>query len=361
MPRKNTGPKLFWNDSRERYYIRWYQAGRKFQKSTQHADLVKAQRVYAAFLENWLRIGNSTDPSELQITDALTYYYREHGSQCVDAQRIDCSIKALSGYWSGRLVSEINQASCRDYLRFRQADRPQGIKPATVRKDLGTLVAALNFCVLDGKLSHAPKVVLPEKSPPKSRWLTISEAASLLRAARKGGRNTRSYLPIFILIALYTGARSGAILSLTWDRVDLDAGRIDFQVKGERRTKKRKPQVPIPRQLLTFLRYAHRRRPHKYRAEDSGGWVINDDGKPIKRIIRSVKAAAIRAGLNDVSPHTLRHTCGTWMAQQGTSLWDIAGWLGQDIETTERIYAHHHPDFMENAKRGIERSKRRMN
>jgi predicted acyl esterase len=35
--------------------------------------------------------------------------------------------------------------------------------------------------------------------------------------------------------------------------------------------------------------------------------------------------------------------------QFGVPLWDIAGWLGQDIETTTRIYAHHHPDFMQNA------------
>lgn len=358
MPRKNSGPKLIWNASRGRYYIRWYESGRKIQKSTQHSDLANAQRVYAAFLEDLLRIGESTSPSELPNSDALRYYYREHGSGCADAKRIAYSIKVLTDFWSDKSVSDVNQASGRQFLRYREASRPQGIKPATVRKDLGTLVAALNFCVLDGKLSHAPVVPLPEKSPPKSRWLTVSEAASLLHASRKGGRNTRRYLPLFIMIALYTGARSGAILNLTWDRVDLKAGRIDFQGKGEKLTKKRKPQVPIPRQLFTFLRYAHCSRPSEFDDAASGGWVINDDGRPIKRIIRSVKAAAKRAGLDDVPPHTLRHTCGTWMAQQGTSLWDIAGWLGQDIETTERIYAHHHPDFMENAKRGIERSKR---
>lgn len=359
MPRRNSGPKMVWKASRGRYYIYWYKSGRRFQKSTQHSELHKAQRVFAAFLKDWIHIDGSAIPSELRVTEALRYYYHEHGKNCVDSERIDCSIKALTEFWSGRSVSDINNSSCRKYLQFRQEKHPKGIKPATVRKDLGTLVAALNFCVLDGKLSHAPRIRLPDKSPPKTRWLTISEAASLLRASRSGGRNSRSYLPLFVLLGLYTGARSGAILSLTWDRVDLQGGRINFQIDGEKRTKKRKPQVPIPRQLLTFLRYAYRDRPPEYENEVHGGWVIHDEGKPIIRVIRGLKAAAVRAGLADVTPHTLRHTCGTWMAQQGTSLWEIAGWLGLDMETAERIYAHHHPDYMEKAKLGIERANQR--
>lgn len=93
--------------------------------------------------------------------------------------------------------------------------------------------------------------------------------------------------------------------------------------------------------------------------DKADGAVIHDNGEQLLRVIRSFKSAAERAGLVDVSPHTLRHTFGTWLAQQGTPLWHISGWMGQDIETTERMYAHHHPDFMEVAKRGAERANNR--
>lgn len=46
----------------------------------------------------------------------------------------------------------------------------------------------------------------------------------------------RLYLPLFILIALRTGARKEAILSLRLSQVDLEAGRIDFNPAGRRRT-----------------------------------------------------------------------------------------------------------------------------
>jgi len=57
----------------------------------------------------------------------------------------------------------------------------------------------------------------------------------------------------------------------------------------------------------------------------------------------------MRAGLTGVSPHTLRHTCGTWMAQKGISLFKIGGWLGHTDSRTTKLYAHHHPDHLQDA------------
>ena len=65
-------------------------------------------------------------------------------------------------------------------------------------------------------------------------------------------------MPLFILIGLYTGRRKEAILSLRWPQVDLDAGRIDFEVAGRRRTNKKRGKVPIPPRLLPHLRRAKR-------------------------------------------------------------------------------------------------------
>lgn len=356
MARPNNGPRLVWLAERKRYYIRWYENGRKFQKSTHSQNREKAETALANFIIRLRSLNKNTHPSDLLIEDALTYYYEEHGIGCVSSERVRYCISKLNAFWAGKTVSDIDQRSCREYIRRRQESRPNGIKLGTVRRELGTLIAALNFCVRDGKLAQSVFIALPEKSEPKERWLTVREASCLLWEARKGGRNTRTYLPLFILFGLYTGARSEAILSLTWDRVDLKSHRINFHINGRRRTKKRRPKVPIPRQLLTFLKLAKLRQPASFASRADGGPVIHNIGEPMLRVIRGFKGAAGRAGLADVSPHTLRHTFGTWMAQQGTPLWHISGWLGQDAEITERMYAHHHPDFMEVAKRGAERT-----
>ncbi len=46
-------------------------------------------------------------------------------------------------------------------------------------------------------------------------------------------------------LALHTGARSGAILAVTWNRVDLDRRLVDYREPGRARTRKRRVPAPI--------------------------------------------------------------------------------------------------------------------
>ncbi|MEH6467970.1 MAG: tyrosine-type recombinase/integrase, partial [Porticoccus sp.] len=69
---------------------------------------------------------------------------------------------------------------------------------------------------------------------------------------------------------------------------------------------------------------------------------------------KSFATATRRADLPDVTPHTLRHTSGTWMAQKGVPLFDIAGWLGHSHERTSSLYSHHHADYLEKARKAFD-------
>ena len=74
------------------------------------------------------------------------------------------------------------------------------VKPATARRELETLGAAINHCHKQGYLIYVPRVSLQKKAKGKTRWLSRNEAARLLWAARHV-----PHLRTFILIALYTG------------------------------------------------------------------------------------------------------------------------------------------------------------
>ena len=50
-----------------------------------------------------------------------------------------------------------------------------------------------------------------------------------------------------------------------------------------------------------------------------------------------------------MTPHVLRHTCATWLMQQGVTLWDAAGFLGMTAQQLEQGYGHHHPEYQEQA------------
>ena len=69
-------------------------------------------------------------------------------------------------------------------------------------------------------------------------------------------------------------------------------------------------------------------------------------GEPVARINKAFRSLRRAAELGaDVVPHTLRHTCATWLAQSGVPVWEAAGFLGISPETLERVYGHHHPDY----------------
>jgi integrase len=156
---------------------------------------------------------------------------------------------------------------------------------------------------------------------------------------------------LFIVLALYTGRRKQAILSLRWCQVDLEAGYIDFE-QG-RRTKKRKGRIPIPPKLLGHLIRARRR-------GSEIGFVVHRNGKRIGDIKKGIEAAAKRAGLKGVHPHVLRHTAATWIARDGRNgLEDAADYLAMSPETLRGIYRHHHPDFLRGVAENIGRHRPR--
>ena len=54
-------------------------------------------------------------------------------------------------------------------------------------------------------------------------------------------------------------------------------------------------------------------------------------------------------------PHTLRHTAATWLMRAGVDKWQAAGFLAMSMETLERTYGHHHPDYQGEAADAIGR------
>ena len=58
---------------------------------------------------------------------------------------------------------------------------------------------------------------------------------------------------LFVTLALTTGARMGAILDLTWDRVDFEHNTIDFMPSGRNKTNKRRTVVAMSKKAREAL------------------------------------------------------------------------------------------------------------
>ena len=354
MPRPNRGPSLTRVPGRDSYYIVWFERGARRLRSTGTGDQRQAEKALQAFIGQSHRPASGPrEPHEITVAEVLDIYGTLHAPKVADPVRIASAIDALLPHMGRQTIAQVTPSSCDQYARDR------GKAPATVRRELTTLRAAMNFAVRNGNLTRPAPIAMPAKPEGEDRWLTVSELARLLNAARTARKDVRLYLPLFILIAFYTGARKEAVLSLTWAQIDMERRRIDFR-RGRARTNKGRALLPIPDRLYTFLRYAWLRR-----TSDIGP-VVHDRGKAIKDIGASWTGgtappqgsfgrACKAAGLPNVTPHTLRHTRATWMAQAGVDMWQIAGWLAQSLASTTELYSHHHPDFMAVAKRAADR------
>jgi integrase len=261
-------------------------------------------------------------------------------------------LENILDFMGGERLSYLNKATCAAYVKHRGGK-------AIARRELEDLRAAVRHHWEAGLCSALTPVVLPQRGEPRDRWLTRQEAARFLRTARRmrqtyfgetTERVTGQHVARFFLVAAYTGTRATPICNAALDQptigrswIDLKNG-IFYRQAVRTRKKKTKQQTPVrlPPRLLAHMRRWKR----KGLAVHS---LIEWNGAPVKRINKAFCSVVRAAGLANVTPHTLRHTCATWLAQRGVPTWEAAGFLGMTEQTFVAVYGHHHLDYQQSA------------
>jgi integrase len=111
--------------------------------------------------------------------------------------------------------------------------------------------------------------------------------------------------------------------------------------------RKRRANVPMNRRARMYLEALYRARTCEH--------VIEWGGHRVLSIKKGFKAASVRAGIEDVTPHVLRHTAISWMAIAGIPMFEISKMAGHsDTRVTERRYAHLHPDHLREAAKALD-------
>lgn len=330
---------------------------------------------------------------DILVTDVLAVYGEDVAPKHARPEKTAARLLQLGAWWAGKTVAEVNGKSVRAYGTWRKktawksakpdktGKRPRTVTDAGVRRELEDLQAALNWYLKEGHMRATVKVPLPPKSPSKERYLERVEAARLLRTMLhmpemqlrhrgpdKGkvvatGKRPARHLARFLLVGIYTGTRAAAICSAgfapTEGRgwVDLKRGVFHRRKVGAAETKKRQPPVKLPARLLAHIRrWAATPRKDGFMPE----FVVEFRGKPVGEVNKGWAVVVAKAGLGpDVTPHTCRHTCATWLMQSGVDLWQAAAYLGMTVQMLERVYGHHRPDFQEAAAGALDKAGRR--
>lgn len=272
-------------------------------------------------------------PVSERVSDLWKLYLADRRKDGHDVTRQENAWKRLEPIFGDRLGTDINKDDCRDYARLRQR---QGAALGTAKIELEYLRACVNLRYGRGN----NRIWTPPASAPRDRYLTREELDTLLKHVET------PHVRLFVILAVATAARMGAILELRWDQVDFKHRRIDFNPLGREQTNKRRPVVPLNDRAYTALEEAARGALTDY--------VIEWDGKPVKSIKKAIRMASARSGVR-CSPHVFRHTAGVWMAQADVPMQKIAQFMGHtSTRVTERTYARYSPSFMKDAAAALE-------
>jgi integrase len=376
--RRSKGPQLYLREPKRPGGVkRWVildrtANGRGIERSTGafEQDRATAEKAFAAYLaEKHTPDFGEGRPHQVLIADALTYYGEGRANKVHRQDSLALSLIKLGEFFAGKTVNDITADQCEAYVDWRinlgdargsnkwskKDNTARRLSPTTARNDLIVLQAAIRYCWQNRKLTQVVPVLKPKPSEPRPRMLTTNEAARLLAAAlgwdqhgRRHPRRINRHVARFILTGLYTGTRHDRILRLQWIEnlqggwVDVEKGILHRKAANEPETKKRAPSVPLGNRML-----AHMRRWRRL----SNRHVIEHHGASIKEISAGFEAAVELAGLatddpaKRVTPHTLRHTCVSWMLAAGKTPFQVGKYVGMTAAMVERVYAHTTDDF----------------
>ena len=256
--------------------------------------------------------------------------YLQERAAMASIKRARVAWKASEDFWDALPIARVDEVAAIDYRKRREHCRD-----ITVRNELAVIRAALNWCEKKGLIDKAPFIQMPKLPPSTVGHLSRAQFVKLLEGAR------RPHVALFIKLAVATGARTNALLDLTWDRVDFDRGRITLNPRDRVQTSKYRAVVPMNDQIREALSEA--------KDGAMSDFVIEHGRHQVGSIKKGFAEACRRAGV-EATPHMLRHTAAVWMAEAGIPMTQVAQFLGHsDSRLTERVYARFAPEFLAGA------------
>ncbi len=211
---------------------------------------------------------------------------------------------------------------------------------SSIARHVATIRVFCRYLSSTGYLSSNPGELLTQPA----NWqrvpgvLGVEQMQALLAAPQP---SDALYLrDVAILELLYAGGlRASELANLDVDRLHLDLGVARVLGKGAKER-----IVPIGRPAIEAARaYLNEQRPKLLREDrPTNRLLLSRTGQPITRIViwQIVSKYAVRAGLRDVHPHTLRHSFATHLLAGGADLRVVQELLGHSNIRTTQIYTH---------------------
>ncbi|MEW6116163.1 MAG: tyrosine-type recombinase/integrase [Nitrospirota bacterium] len=311
--------------------------GRQYRESTETEDRKLAEIVRAKVLveiaENrWFprKQAEKKGWSDIVILMNDNMEQREPKTQIFYKQRL----AYLDNYFKGHKLAQIDRTAIQDYLTQRRRDAAEDKKRCsgtTLNRELAILSKMFNLAIKQGWIDSNPCFGIERYKEPKDigQHLSEEDEPKLLEAAKP---YLNGDLIDMVILAIYTGIRKGQVISLHWDKIDLDGKR--FETYNEKTNEWY--VLPMAEMVYQMLLRRSESRKTGYVFQTAAGTQY--DGM---NVLHWFQRACKDAKLPKMRFHDLRHTTGSRLARLGCDIHFISGVLNHSQLSTTRRYAKH--------------------
>jgi len=240
-----------------------------------------------------------------------------------DNRRFTQWITARHNAFAVQSISALDIVEYRTYLIDKQ------LSPATINRSLNAIKSFFKFAYNTGLIHSNPAAdikFIKIAKPTAPKWLTRPEQAALIRAVKES-ENLRDEAVITLL--LHTGLRVDELTKLKVTDVIINprGGHVKVMGKGNKYR-----DVPLNATARKILARWLETQPEEYLFPGQKGRLTN-------RAVRDIiyKHAYV-SKLEDVSPHTLRHTFCKNLLDMGVPLTEVSAIAGHATLNTTQIY-----------------------
>ncbi len=268
------------------------------------------------------------------FSDLLDEFWDEELSkQSSGKERKRLITKDVLGRWKNRKVSVITR---RDAVLL--LDKVRERAPITANRVQGILVRMFNFASERGIIEHSPLTGMKRgKEKSRARVLTDAEIVSLWNALDIENKDIDIYIPtkLAIKMILLTGQRPGEVANMAWsDIVD------DLWIIPEDKSKTEGNKVPLlsmAKEVLETAQSYTRGTPFVFESSYKEGMPLT-----VRALSNAIRRHRAEIGILDhFTPHDLRRTVRTRLAEIGVSDITAEKVLGHKLQGVLAIYNRH--------------------
>ncbi|MDR2799035.1 MAG: site-specific tyrosine recombinase XerD [Bifidobacteriaceae bacterium] len=265
-------------------------------------------------------------------------------------------------------INQITEKAIEDFIVFyssqkvemirttheKKSETPKKYEAKSVARAIASIRAYHKFAYEEGFSKINPAELIASPKLPKSlpHALSIGEVEKLLASLNYNNTPEEIRNKALLEFLYSTGARVSEVVALLVDDINFEVDYIKLTGKGSKTR-----IVPIGSFAKKALAdYLEKGRPYFLSKSSSKGdfastcpaLFLNKRGKPLSRqsIWEILQTAGQRAGIKNISPHTLRHSFASHLLQGGADIRIVQELLGHSSVSTTQIYTHISPDTL---------------